>query len=95
MDAELPPLFHLALADEWLEAVERGVERTGLHAQEILRLRPDRLADPVTVLRPPLQDPEDQHVEGSLKQIGFFFSHILSYRRSSGRGDEASPSERQ
>jgi glutathione S-transferase len=34
MDAELQPLFHLALADEWLEAVERGgpYERSTLGA---------------------------------------------------------------
>ena len=34
MHTELPPLFHLALADEWLEAVERGgpYERSTLGA---------------------------------------------------------------
>ena len=52
-----------------LEPVERGVEGARLHAEEVLRLGPDRLADAVAVPRPPLQGAQDEHVERALEQL--------------------------
>src|SRR4029077_14113113 len=49
----------------FFEAVQRGVERSGFDLQQIVGLRADRLADAVAVLRTPLQDPQDEHVERS------------------------------
>src|SRR5262249_47792250 len=52
-----------------LEPVERRVERARLDPQQVLGLSPDRLADAVAVPRPPLERPEDEHVEGTLEEL--------------------------
>ena len=51
------------------EAMQRRIERAGFDLEQIVRLRADRLADAVAVLRAPLQGPQDQHVERALKQL--------------------------
>src|SRR5262249_47784166 len=47
----------------------RWIERARLHLQQILRLPSDGQADAVAVLRPPLEGPEDEHVERALQQL--------------------------
>src|SRR5262245_43149654 len=56
-----PPAFH--------QAVERGIERAGLDAEQVVGLRADGLTDAVAVLRTPLQRAKDEQVERALKQL--------------------------
>src|SRR5262249_2681996 len=55
------------------EAMEGGVERAGFDPEELVRLRADGLADAVAVLRPPLEGPQDQHVERALEELQALF----------------------
>jgi hypothetical protein len=52
------------------QPLQRRIERAGLDLQHVGRLGADRLGNRIAVLRPPPQDPQDQHVEGAGKQVG-------------------------
>src|SRR5438128_8510705 len=52
-----------------LEAVERGIERSGVDLQYLAGAGADRLRDPVAVARPPLQRPQDEEAERALQQL--------------------------
>src|SRR3954465_509105 len=64
--AGAPPRFEPAPFEK---AMQRRIQRTGFDTEQIVGLRPDRLADPVTVLRPPLEGAEDEHVERALEKL--------------------------
>jgi hypothetical protein len=53
----------------FFQPVERRVERSRFDLEQIIGLRADSLADAVTVLRAPLQDPQDQHIERALEEF--------------------------
>src|SRR6185369_4795338 len=50
-------------------AMQRWIERAGLHLQEVVGLLADGLADAVAVTGAPLQRAEDEHVERALEQL--------------------------
>ena len=63
------------------EALQRGIERAGFDLEQVIRLRPDRLADAVAVLGPPLQGAENEHVEGALEQLQAPVVGVLGHSR--------------
>ena len=64
--AGLPGRVDPALA---LEPVQRGIERAVVDVQHVLGAGAERHADPVAVLRSPLQRAEDQQIERALQQF--------------------------
>ena len=64
-----------------LEAVQRGIEGAGFDLEQVVGLRADGLADAVAVLRPPLEGPEDEHVEGALEQLQAPVVGVFGHRR--------------
>src|SRR5260370_23212040 len=62
--------------------MQSRVQRASLDLQKLSRIRADRLAYSVSMLRPPLQGPENQHVEGALKK---FDAVLIASSGSHGR----------
>jgi hypothetical protein len=58
--------------------VERGVERTFLDAEVVLRDLPDPLADPEAMLGTGTHGPHDQEIEGSADQVEIGTGHGCS-----------------
>ena len=52
-----------------LEAVQRGIQRAGVHLQHIARARANHLRDAVPVSRTPAQCLEDDQIECALEQL--------------------------
>src|SRR6266699_1663039 len=67
----------------FLQPVQRRIQRTGIHLQQLPRPIPDRHANPITVLRSPLQRLQNQQVQSPLQKLNpvlvplSFFSHAL------------------
>ena len=57
------------------EAVEGGVKRALLELKKVAGDLLNPLRNGVAMNRPQRHDLEDQHVEGSLEELGFFFAH--------------------
>jgi hypothetical protein len=80
-----------------LEAVQSGIERAFLHAQDVLRSIVNKLRDRVAVQRATAQRPKDQHIERALNQVArfaFIFSHNLLMGVSRFLAEGASGGER-
>jgi hypothetical protein len=79
----------------FLQADQRGIERTHLHLENLGRHLPEALRQTEAVHRFELERFQDQHVERALQQIGFFFVHNFfpSDVRKEKKG--TAPSERQ
>ena len=62
------------------EAVERRIEGSGLDFQQVVGLGADSLSNSVSVARPPLEGPQDEHVERSLEELQTGFVLCLGIR---------------
>ena len=65
--------------------MQRGVEGACFDPEQVVGLRADGLADSVSVMGPPLQGPEDKHVEGSLEELQALFVAVFGYSRRQSR----------
>ena len=68
------------------ETVQRRIEGAGFDLEQLVGLRADGLADAVAVVRTPLQDSKDEHVERALEKfqapfVGVFAIVVDSRRR--------------
>src|SRR2546423_781717 len=65
----------------FFQAVQRRIQRTGIDLQQLARPIPDRHADPIAVLRSPLQRLQNQQVQRPLQKLNpvlvplFLLSH--------------------
>src|SRR5437762_7398052 len=53
----------------FFQPVQRRIERTRIHLQQLAGAIPDRHADPITMLRPPLQGLQNQQVQRPLQKL--------------------------
>ena len=67
--------------DDYLRQMQRGVEGAGFDLEQVVGLRADGLSDSMAVLGPPLQGPEDEHVEGPLEELQALFVQVFGHSR--------------
>ena len=52
-----------------LQPMQRRIQRSGIHLEDVGGMAPQRLADAVAVVRAPLQRLEDQEIKRSLQEL--------------------------